>query len=301
MPTTRHETAKVWIQRLTRWLDYDLNRINIIRAFVNSGSWLLRPPANIQTEGVLIGHMDAELVQPEKVLLNGIILYLHGGGYCIGSLASHRGLVGKIAIEAGVKIVHIDYRLAPEYAYPAAEDDALMAYEWLLSKGVPPEKIIIGGDSAGGGLTISTLNAIKAKGIPLPKAAFCLSPWVDLSFSGKSAVKNAHSDPIIPVPKVHHWARAYAGTLPLEHPGPSPLYADLSGLPPILIQASESEVLTDDALRLARNIEAAGGEVTLQTWPGMLHVWQFLWRRVPESREAISKLTEFLTKCLKPG
>ncbi|MCB0855087.1 MAG: alpha/beta hydrolase, partial [Bacteroidetes bacterium] len=278
MPTPQHTTAKNWVQRMTRWMSYDLNRISIFRAFVNSGSWFFRPPEDITTIDVMLGHLPIELVVPKELKLDGVLLYFHGGGYCLGSLGSHRGWVGKIAIEAGIKVAHIDYRLAPEHPYPAAEEDAVAAYQWLLQKGMPPEKIIFGGDSAGGGLVISTLNALKAQNLPLPKAAFCLSPWVDLSFSGKSAVKNAQKDPIIPVPKVHYWALAYAGDLPLEHPGPSPLYADLSDLPPILIQASDSEVLTDDAQRLAKKIEEAGGDVTLQIWPGVLHVWQFLWR-----------------------
>ena len=185
MPTPQHKTAKIWVQRMTRWMSYDLNRISIFRSFVNSGSWFFRPPDNITTIEVMLEDLPMELVSPEKLRLDGIFLYLHGGGYCLGSLGSHRGLVGKIAIEAGIKIVHIDYRLAPEHPYPAAEEDAVAAYKWLLKKGMPPEKIIIGGDSAGGGLTITTLNALKAQNLPLPRAAVCLSSMGRFEFFRK--------------------------------------------------------------------------------------------------------------------
>ena len=300
MASDRHESVKAWVRRATPWINYDISRIKRFRTLVNSGSRFFKSPKNIKTVPVTIGTIPAELIIPAKVKLDGVIFFMHGGGYCIGSLDSHRALIGKIALEAKIKAIHIDYRLAPEHPYPAAVEDAIEAYEWLQKKGFPAEKIIFMGDSAGGGLLIATMLELKNRGMSLPNAAVCMSPWVDLSFSGASAINNAKEDPIIPVPKVHHWAKAYAGNLPLEHPGISPLYAtDFSGLPPILIQASDLEVLSDDSVRIVEKLKQAEVDVTFQTWEGVMHVWQITWRRkVPESLEAIEKIKDFLTKWL---
>lgn len=282
---------------LHQWLSLDLASLSRIRRFVNFAKYALRMPSDVAAEPLKIGKIPAEWLIPKGVKNTKnapILLFFHGGGYLVGSLDSHRGMVARIAQELGWCVIHVDYRLAPEHPFPAALEDAIAAWKWLLEQGYDPAKIAIAGDSAGGGLAISAMVKMKALGLPLPFSAVCLSPWVDLTFSGHSAVAFAKHDPIIIVPQVHRWALAYAGPHELDYPEISPLYADLRGLPPTLIQASDLEVLTDDAQRLKDQMEAAGVEVTLQVWEETMHVWQLFWRTVPEAQEAIEAIARFL-------
>lgn len=284
---------------LHQWLSLDLASLSRIRRFVNFARYALRMPSDVAVESLKIGKIPAEWLIPKGVKNSKdapILLFFHGGGYLVGSLDSHRGMVARIAQELGWCALHVDYRLAPEHPFPAALEDAVAAWKWLLEQGYDPAKIAIAGDSAGGGLAISAMVKMKELGLPLPFAAACLSPWVDLTFSGHSAVAFAKHDPVIIVPQVHRWALAYAGTHELDHPEISPLYADLSGLPPTLIQASDLEVLTDDALRLKNQMENAGVDVTLQIWKETMHVWQLFWRTVPEAQEAIEAIARFLKR-----
>ncbi|MDX2247880.1 MAG: alpha/beta hydrolase [Bacteroidia bacterium] len=297
MPSRQHERMKSGAFYLHQWLSLDLASLSRIRRFVNFAKYALRMPTGVTAEPLKIGKIPAEWLMPAGVKSNKkspILLYFHGGGYLVGSLDSHRGLVARIAEELGWPALHVDYRLAPEHTFPAALEDAEAVWKWLLAQGYDPLKIAIAGDSAGGGLILSAMVKMKELGLPLPFAAVCLSPWVDLTFSGHSAVAFAKHDPIIIVPQVHRWALAYAGKHELEHPEISPLYADLSGLPPTLIQASDQEVLTDDAMRLKDVMEEAGVAVTLQIWKETLHVWQLFWRTVPEAEEAVVAIARFL-------
>jgi acetyl esterase/lipase len=226
---------------------------------------------------------------------NGLtILYLHGGGYVIGSINTHREMISRLARASGARALAIDYRLAPEHPFPAAVEDATKAYRWLLKQGVPSEKIVVAGDSAGGGLTVATLVALRDAGDRLPAAAVCISPWTDLAITGETMVTKADVDPMIRAEDARGGAARYHGETDPRHPLVSPLYADLSGLPPMLIQVGTSEVLLSDSTRLAERAEEAAVDVTLEPWEEMIHVWHFFAFMLPEGQQAIERIGEYV-------
>lgn len=228
----------------------------------------------------------------------GVVLYLHGGGYVTGSLRSHGQLATRLAGAAEARGLAVDYRLAPEHPFPAALDDALAAYAWLLDNGTAAEQIVVAGDSAGGGLGIATLVAARDRGLPLPAAAVCLSPWTDLGGSADSIDRHAHLDPVVQRPGLHRMAALYLDGADSRTPLASPLYADLRGLPPLLVQAGGADTLLDDATRLAAAAEAAGLEMELDVWPGMIHVWQLFAGRLEEGQAAIERAGRFIRRRL---
>lgn len=229
------------------------------------------------------------------------ILYLHGGGYSIGSVNTHADMVSRIARASGARAFSVNYRLAPENPYPAAVDDATTAYRWLLKQGVRPETIVIAGDSAGGGLTAATLLALKKSGDPLPGAAVLLSPWTDLAATGESMETRAEADPMIVVDPLNGMAKIYAGKADLTDPLVSPLYGDYSGLPPMLIQVGDCEVLLDDSRRYAERAKAAGVDVTLEVWDEMIHVFQVFAGMLPEGQQAIDRIGEWVKQHVSAG
>jgi acetyl esterase/lipase len=250
-------------------------------------------------EGTTIEVVDAGGVLAEWVSVAGasgdaVILYLHGGGYCIGSINTHRGMAARLAQACRARALNLDYRLAPEHPHPAAVDDAVAAYRWLLDRGVAPAQIVLGGDSAGGGLVMATLLALRDAGHPLPVAGFCLSPWVDLECSGETMTTKADVDPMVGKDGLTEMAAAYAGDHELRHPLVSPLHADLSGLPPLLIQVGTAETLLDDAVRLADRARNAGMDVRLEAWDDLVHVFQAFAPMVPEAVEAIDGIGRFV-------
>jgi acetyl esterase/lipase len=252
----------------------------------------------VEVEAVTTGPARGEWLTPKRVS-GGVVLYLHGGGYVIGSPRSHRHLVAGIASAAGLRAFSLDYRLAPEHPYPAALDDAVAAYRWLLrSARVAAQRILIAGDSAGGGLTLATLVALREAGDPLPAAAVCLSPWVDLSCSLPSCDPGLGPDPVIDHQVIRAMARAYMGRRSLRNPRASPLFADLRGLPPLLVQAGGDEALLDDAREIAIAASKAGVPMTLETWPRMIHVWQWYAPVLAEGRAAIERIAEFTRAAL---
>ncbi len=222
------------------------------------------------------------------------ILYLHGGGYVVGSPTSHRGLAAMLANLAQARVFVLDYRLAPEAPFPAALDDAVSAYKALLDDGQDPKKIVIAGDSAGGGLTISLMLALKEQSIPLPATGICLSPWVDLSFSGDSMQTNTKADAILCKESLTWLADQYLGDVAADDRRVSPLFAELNGLPPLLIQVGSDEVLLDDAVRLNKFAKKAGVDTTLEVWHGQVHVWQLMSRLIPEAHQAIHSIGTFI-------
>jgi epsilon-lactone hydrolase len=236
----------------------------------------------------------AEWLEPPVARPGAALLYLHGGGYVIGSPRSHRHLAAALGGAAGAATLLPDYRLAPEHPFPAAVEDAVAAYRWLLARGVPPAGIVVAGDSAGGGLTVATLLALRDGGLPLPGAAVCISPWVDLTCSGASYATKAAGDPIVTQTGVGEMARAYLGAADPRTPLASPAFADLAGLPPLLVQVGSEEVLLDDAVTLAERAKAAGVGATLEIWPDMIHVWHWFFPMLDEGRKAIGVIGDFV-------
>lgn len=251
-------------------------------------------PADTLVEALDVDGVAAEWVSAPGVDQDRVLLYLHGGGYVIGSLDSHRGLIARLSKAANCRALALDYRLAPEHRYPAAVEDATKAYRWLLAQGFAPAQIAIAGDSAGGGLTLATLVALRDAGVPLPAAAAPISPWVDLEGTGESMKTRVDLDPMVEPGGLFGMAKIYLGDADPRLPTASPLYADLTGLPPLLIQVGDLETLLDDSTRLAARAEAAGVDVTLEVWPEMVHVWQLFAPMIPEGREAIARIGQFL-------
>ena len=254
---------------------------------------------NVSCEPLSVDGIPAEWIVPDEASDQAVLLYLHGGGYCIGSINTHRGMVSHIAKAAKTRALLIDYRLAPEYPFPAAVEDSTATYKWLLSQGIVASDIIIAGDSAGGGLTVSTLVSLKEKGIPLPAAAMLISPWVDLAITGDSVISKAEIDPMVTKEGLIEMAEAYMDETDPRTPLASPLYADLVDLPPMLIHVGTSEILLDDATRLVDHARKSGVDVTFNAVEGMCHVWHFFSIMLPEALEAINEVAGFMREHLR--
>lgn len=252
------------------------------------------PPARIRTTACDIAGVRCDSIEGRTTDAQRVLLYLHGGGYCMGSPNSHRDLTWRLAEASGARVVAPDYALAPEHPFPAALDQAVAIYKALLDDGISPGNLAIGGDSAGGGLTFATLVAARDKGLPMPAAAVTLSPWTDLAGTGRSMTTNAKADAMIRADQIGRIVPLYTKGRAVADPLVSPLHADLRGLPPTLIQVGSTEVLLDDSTRIAEKLEEAGVPVTLDIWPSMPHVWQLFAARLPEGREAIVKIGAFL-------
>ena len=256
-------------------------------------------PDGVAIETVTIAGRPAEWVVPRAGTSDRVVLYLHGGGYCVGSIVTHRNLVSRLALAYGGRVLNFDYRLAPEHPFPAAVDDAVGAYRELLDSGIEPGQVAIAGDSAGGGLTVASLVAIRQQGLPQPGAGVCLSPWVDLTQSAATYVSRAEVDPMVTKDGLDLMAAAYLGDASLNEPLASPLFADLAGLAPLLVHVGDAEVLLDDALALRDTARAAGVDVTFELWPEMIHVFQaFPPELLPESELSIVAVAEFLDQRL---
>jgi acetyl esterase/lipase len=263
------------------------------REHMDSIDRVFRMAADVRLSPVVAGSVPAHWVEAPGASADQVILYLHGGGYALGSIRSHGELIARIARATGRRALAPMYRLAPEHPFPAAVDDAVAAYRWLLAEGVRPENIVIVGDSAGGGLVMAALLSLRDAGDPLPLAAICLSPWVDLEAASGSIAERAHLDPIIDRPGLLKMAEHYLVGGDPRHPLASPVHADLTGLPPLLIQVGTAEVLFDDAARLAEKARLAGIDVTFDPWEEMLHVWH-VFAMLPEARQAIERIAGFI-------
>ena len=222
------------------------------------------------------------------------ILYLHGGGYVFGGLATHQQLVDSLALIGQVSVWMPEYRLAPEYPFPAALNDALNCYLTLLEQGIAAKNIVIAGDSAGGGLALALAVQLRTQHLPLPRALVLLSPWVDLTLQHASLQEKAHLDLMLSVAGLRHCAQAYLGTTAANHPLCSPLYADLSNLPPILIQVGSDEILLDDATALHSAVNNYGGDASLQVYDGLWHVFQLHAYAQPAATDAVQSLFAWL-------
>ncbi len=223
-----------------------------------------------------------------------VILYLHGGGYTLGSLTTHRKLVAHIAAAAARRALIVDYRLAPEHPFPAGLEDAVASYQWLLASGHRAADIAIGGDSAGGGLALATALSLRDAGEVMPGALVLLSPWTDLALTGETLITNADLDPLIEADEAEGISDYTGPDYDVKHPLISPLYADLSGLPRMLIQVGSDEVLLSDSTRIADNAELVGVDCTIEVWEGMFHVFQMPVGNMPEANEAVAKIGAWL-------
>ena len=259
--------------------------------------WVPHPPPDIERIAVDAGGVAAEWVVAPVSRSDRYVLYLHGGGYVIGSPSLYRHLTWRLAKAAHARLLAIDYRLAPEYPFPAALDDATAAYEWLLASGADPREITIIGDSAGGGLVFAVLLRCRDGGrVPLPAAAVALSPWTDLALTGASLAENVVADPFLDANGIPPIAECYLAGADPRNPYASPLYGDPTGLPPALIQVGSDEVLRDDATRMADRLRIARCEVVLEIWPRMPHVWHLFASVMPEARHAIARIGSFVAE-----
>jgi len=251
-------------------------------------------PETATVEPLEVAGCKAEWVYDPASDEGRVMLYVHGGGYVQGSLHTHRNMVYKIAKAIGGRVLNLDYRLAPEHPYPAAVDDTVAAWKWLLDQGVDPAKASFGGDSAGGGLVVAALMAARDQDLPLPGCGCCISPWTDLIGTGRTMETKAAEDPMVNRDALEFFAGLYAGAEDRNHPLISPLNGDLSGLPPLLVQVGTAETLLDDSRRLAARARHARVDVDYVEWEGMPHIWHIFAPILAKSRGAIEELGAYV-------
>lgn len=248
-------------------------------------------PESLIVEPVITADFKGEWVKASGSRSDAVLLYLHGGAYVFCSPRSHRHLVAALSEATGFSAFTLDYRLAPEHPFPAAIEDSVATYRWLLDQGIAPNRIVIAGDSAGGGLTLATMLSLRDADLPLPAAGVCLSPWVDLTVSGASYTTN--DEAIATRNRLAGYTELYMKELDPRHPLASPIFADLTGLPPLLIQVGAAEPFYDDSIKLKEVANASGVETHLEIWPEMIHVWHYFYPMLTEGRQAIARIGEF--------
>jgi epsilon-lactone hydrolase len=266
------------------------------RAEVEGLAAMFKMPKGTKAVIELADGIPAEWLVPPVISAGRVVLYLHGGSYVAGSINSHRSLAANIAVAAQSRVLLIDYRLAPEHPHPAALEDALTAYRWLISSHADPAHLAVAGDSAGGGLALALLVALRDSAVSLPAACVCLSPLADLTFSSESWKSNIGNDLMIHFHKEREFSQMYMGKSGPQDPLVSPIFADLKGLPPILIQVGTCEVLLSDARGLVERARQAGVNAVLEEWEKMQHEWQFTAGFIPEGRRAVSAIGEFINR-----
>ena len=282
-----------WYIRRTDVQTADVHKIRRRLDFI--GRLLLRA-FGVRVERTTVAGLYAEWLRPKRAPDDKVLLYLHGGAYVIGSCRSHGQMVSHIARAAGINALVPEYRLAPEHKFPAAIEDCVAVYRELLTSGIRPENIVIAGDSAGGGLTVATLLSLRDGGDPLPAAAVLLSPYLDVTASGESATTRADQDPWFHASDMKVVVSNYCGADELKNPLVSPVFAEVQGLPPVLIQVGDDEILLSDSTRFADKIRAAGGTVDIEIWPEMWHVFQLFVGKMPEARRAINKIGDYVRR-----
>jgi acetyl esterase/lipase len=248
-----------------------------------------------------VGGVPGEFVATPASRPDHHLLFLHGGGYVTGSPALYRHFTWRLATGARARVVAIDYRLAPEHPFPAALNDALAAYRWLLAGTADPRRMVVMGDSAGGGLALALLLRLRDEGLDLPAAVVALSPWTDLALTGASFSLNAKSDPMLSAADVRLFADCYLAGADPHNPYASPLYGNPAGLPPALIHVGSDEILHDDAVRMAENLRAGGCRVEIEVWPRMPHGWHLFAPVLAEARKAIAHIGAFADRVLASG
>jgi monoterpene epsilon-lactone hydrolase len=284
--------SRIWRQVLLFKRDWSLPLVELRRKADEDGS-RIGPPADVEVQSLQHFGIAGEWLIPRDAAPAHCMLYLHGGGYVMGSVRSHRALAARIARAAGIRVFLLDYRLAPESPFPAALQDALGACRWLTQQGFRPRNIAIAGDGSGGGLALAACIALRDAGEPLPGRIACISPWLDLTCSGESILAKARVDPWITTEALQ-LRHLYAPLRHLGEPLLSPLFADLAGLPSMLVHVGSDEMLASDSHRLADKAAIANVKVRLKEWPGMWHVFHALAPQVPEADAAISDIGAFI-------
>ncbi len=298
-PSFRARLVRAITARYFEFLVDPLNAdVRAMRRRLNRFARLVPVATGVDVERTRYADLDAEWLRPSGANSSTVMLYLHGGAYVLGSCDSHRHLASHIARSAGVRALLPEYRLAPEDRFPAAIDDATRCYRRLLDDGHDPNAIVIAGDSAGGGLTMATLLKLRELGLPQPALGCLLSPWLDLAAEGESMQTRRDRDPWFSPEDLPHVARFYCRDDERRQPLVSPVYAEPHDLCPVHIQVGDHEILLSDSERLAANIRAAGGEVDLEVWPDMWHVFQAFVLVMPESRLAVGKLGDRIRAAL---
>ncbi|WP_177434914.1 MULTISPECIES: alpha/beta hydrolase [Pseudomonas] len=253
-----------------------------------------QPPAGVRFEAVDMGGVPATLVTPDELKTDAVLMYIHGGAYIVGRPDGYHGIGGNYAKMLGARVYMPDYRLAPEHQFPAPIDDTLRAYEWLLEQNIAASKIAFAGESAGGAMVVSVMVAAKSKGLPLPAVGSSISPWANLEHTGASMSNREGLDPLNSKPVLDILARAFLGDTLANHPLASPVFADVTGLPPILVQIGENELMLSDALRLANHLADNRVRVNLEVWPGMFHAWHFYAGMLAEGQQALESSVRFI-------
>jgi monoterpene epsilon-lactone hydrolase len=266
------------------------------RALYEDGSKAAPPPDDLRFEDVDAGGVPAEWAIAPDATDERVVLYLHGGAYCVCSPRTHRRLTGELSRHTGAHVLVPDYALAPERPFPAAIEDAFAAYRWLLDRGTDPKDLAVAGDSAGAGLTIALLLTLRDASIPMPACAVAISPWADLEFTGESAITKAAVDPLIQVPVLKEEADLYLNGQDVRNPLASPIYAELHRLPPLFIHVGGREVLLDDATRLHEAAERDGVDVTIEIDEDMFHVWHVFATLMPEGDAGVRRVADFILK-----
>jgi monoterpene epsilon-lactone hydrolase len=296
MPSFRGKFCRI----LTKYLvapKFNHNKtIDEWRSGMESLAKLASLPSKTRVEKITLNSIPAEWICAEDAREDRIILYLHGGGYNVGSPNTHRELAANISMASGAKVLLPDYRLAPEHPFPSALEDAISVYRWLLDTGLKGKNIAIVGDSAGGGLSIATSISLRDAGELLPASIDCLSPWTDLEMSGKSIKTHAEIDPMLNLQSLKIMASNYIGDADPRSPLISPIHADLKGISPLLIHVGSDEMLLDDSTRIAEKAKKAGVDITLKIYDQMWHAWHLNARLMPEAKNAIEELSSFIRK-----
>lgn len=276
--------------------------VKMRKRFRQQALWMFPSPPNatylpdvLEHSGLKIPALWANGAGPKQP---GVILYLHGGGYVFGAPDSHRAMLARLSQQTGLRSILPDYRMAPEHPFPAAIDDARAAYFALIERGYAPDQIVLGGDSAGGGLMLALLHVICRENLPRPGAVFAFSPWTDLTLSGASMVKNAAADPVLPADRLPAMRDMYLAGAEPKDPRASPLFGEFKAAPPVLIQVSDTEILLDDSRRMTEALKKQGVDVHLDIWKNTPHVWPLFQGWLTQGDRAIHEIASFLNKTL---
>jgi acetyl esterase/lipase len=301
MPSLRARILSAWIRAIVRrrdWGSEDQLTRRARKLFGYPGPLQRLHTGGIKVTPVAESAVNGEWVVPQRVK-PGLILYMHGGGYVSCSAATHRPITAALARLTGRRVFSLDYRLAPEHRFPAALDDAVAAYRWILeNQAIDPTELAVAGDSAGGGLTLALLVKVRELGLPMPACAVCFSAWTDLAGMGQSLKDNANLDAMFRPENISDFARAYLGTASARDPLASPVYASLEGLPPLLLHVGSTEILLDDSRRVHEAIVQAGGTTHLKVFDDVSHGWQVLKGIVPEAAQSLSDAAAFIDEAM---